>query len=73
MSWLRVESATQPFDLSVEVGSGDQQMEATFRYDPNLFDARTVERMAGHFRTLLESAAENPSANISRMTLLYRV
>ena len=70
MNWLKVESATQPFDLSVEVMLGDHQMEATFRYDPNLFDARTVERMAGHFRTLLESAAENPSANISRMTLL---
>lgn len=70
MSLLMVESATQQFDLSVELVVKENKLETMFRYDPNLFDASTIERMAGHFRTLLESAAENPGVRISRMPLL---
>src|SRR5262249_38065073 len=42
----------------------------SFEYATDLFDASTVERMAGHFRKLLESAAASPDARIGELEML---
>lgn len=58
ISFLEIESATEEFDLSVELVARESKLEATFSYCPDLFDAATIVRMMGHFQTLLESAAQ---------------
>ncbi|WP_213781873.1 AMP-binding protein, partial [Caballeronia sp. dw_276] len=39
-------------------------------YDTDLFDRETVERMAGHFTRLLESAMAQPDAPIGELSML---
>ena len=70
VSLLEMESSMEQFDLSVEFASSQHGLDVTFSYNPDLFDEVTVERMTGHFRVLLASAADNPGVKISRLPLL---
>jgi amino acid adenylation domain-containing protein len=70
VSLFEVESETEQFDLSVKLALNEFALEATFSYDPDLFDASTIERMGSHFRILLEAAAKDPGCNVSLMPLL---
>src|SRR3989442_14095123 len=48
----------------------DQQLTAWFQYNSDLFDEITVERMAGHFRTLLESIISRPLQRLRELPML---
>ncbi|WP_433655166.1 amino acid adenylation domain-containing protein [Nocardia sp. CA-128927] len=39
-------------------------------YDPNLFDAETIERMAGHLDTILQAFVEQPDAPVAETPIL---
>ena len=67
---FEVESQTEPFDLSVKLVVTQSALKATFSYNPDLFDASTIECMAHHFRILLEAAVKSPSCKVSLMPLL---
>lgn len=70
ISLFEVESQTEPFDLSVKLVLNQFALKATFSYNPDLFDASTIDRMAKHFRILLGAAAKNPDGKLSLMPLL---
>ncbi|MCH6161257.1 non-ribosomal peptide synthetase [Streptomyces marispadix] len=59
------------FDLTVNVipdpGGG---LRLTAEYSTDLFRAATVERLLGHFRTLLESATADPGLPVRRLPML---
>jgi aspartate racemase len=57
-------------DLSVVVAPEAGGLAVRFRYDADLFDADTVGRQAGHFRTLLEDVAANPGRHLASLPLL---
>ena len=44
-----------------------------WEYNTDLFDASTIERMTGHFVTLLEGIVANPEERISQLPLLTEV
>jgi hypothetical protein len=67
---FEVASPAQQFELSVGCATKEDGMDLSFRYNPDLFDAETIERMAGHFRVLLKSAVDNPATKILLMPLL---
>ncbi|HTE55678.1 MAG TPA: amino acid adenylation domain-containing protein [Kofleriaceae bacterium] len=67
---LPVETATAKFDLSLEVTGAAEGLRATFEYRTDLFDADRIERMAGHFVTLLEGIAAGPDTRVSALPLL---
>jgi amino acid adenylation domain-containing protein len=56
-----------PFDLTVFAQESDQGLLATIEYKTDLFSAGSIERMLGHFRTLLEGIVQNPDARISEL------
>ena len=59
------------FDLTVEIiHQRDDGLECRLEYDTDLFDAATIERMAGHFRTLLEGIVADPEQRICDLPLL---
>src|SRR5690606_468645 len=58
------------FDLALEIIQAGSLTLAVIRYDSDLFDRATVERMAGHYRTLLEAAVQDPATPISRLPIL---
>src|SRR5579884_4255551 len=57
-------------DLSLEVREGLQQVECCFNYRADCFDEGTIERMGGHWQTLLEGMVEMPERPISTLPLL---
>ncbi|HEX8087256.1 MAG TPA: amino acid adenylation domain-containing protein, partial [Blastocatellia bacterium] len=64
------------FDLSLSIWetakeeSAEGGLSMLFLYNADIFDEATIDRMAGHFRTLLEGVAANPDRRISAMPLL---
>ncbi|WAZ19883.1 amino acid adenylation domain-containing protein [Streptomyces cinnabarinus] len=56
----------EPVDLLLEVDQGETR--AT--YDPRLFDGPTVERLLGHYRTLLTDALDRPDTPVARLELM---
>ncbi|MES2936925.1 MAG: non-ribosomal peptide synthase/polyketide synthase, partial [Pseudomonadota bacterium] len=67
---LAASGSTTKFDLSLSVLELGQQLAATLEYDTDLFDADTIERMAGHFVRLLQSVIQAPATPIHRLAWL---
>ncbi|MGK3959181.1 non-ribosomal peptide synthase/polyketide synthase [Sorangium sp. So ce118] len=61
---------TAKFDLSLAMVETEGGLRATIEYTTDLFDAATIERMAGHYQTLLESLVAEPSRRVSELPLL---
>src|SRR5262245_23719706 len=49
---------------------GASGLSGTIEYNTDLFDPRTIERLMGHFQTLLEAAISNPDSEIARLRLI---
>ncbi|MCP4701907.1 MAG: amino acid adenylation domain-containing protein, partial [Gammaproteobacteria bacterium] len=58
------------FDLSLDMMEVKNSLTGTFKYNTDLFEAATINRMAGHFRILLEGIAANPLQPIHALPLL---
>ena len=61
---------TAKFDLGLLAEETPQGLTATFEYSTDLFEAATIARMAGHWRTLLESACAAPETRLLDLALL---
>ncbi|MFC8452110.1 amino acid adenylation domain-containing protein [Kitasatospora sp. NPDC057223] len=58
------------FDLTVTVKERGGRMYCWFEYASALFDRETVERLAGHYLTLIGSVAAAPGARIGDLAVL---
>ena len=58
------------FDLTLELREAGDSLSGVLKYNADLFDASTVERMEEHFRSLLTGIAANPDLCISELPLL---
>ena len=59
------------FDVNVEMKEDERgQLVGAWKYAADLFDASTIERMAAHFETLLESIAADPARAIAELPLM---
>ncbi|MFJ4866395.1 amino acid adenylation domain-containing protein [Streptomyces sp. NPDC088748] len=67
---LQLHDSASQFDLTLEVDEFDNALQAAFVYRTELFDSATMERMAGHFRALLEAVAAEPDQHISQLPML---
>ena len=63
-------TSTAKFDLTLLVGHLGPHLRATAELDTALFDAATVERLLGHFETLLAGLVSDPGSRLSRLPLL---
>jgi len=59
-----------PMDLMMQVGDTDGQFICELQYNTDLFDDATIERMAGHFATLLDGIVADPGTRLSELPLL---
>src|SRR5262249_55079686 len=57
------------FDLTLEVTDGEP-LTAVLRYNPDLFDAATVRRIAEHYALLLEQIVDHPDAPVDALSPL---
>ncbi|HEX7331329.1 MAG TPA: amino acid adenylation domain-containing protein [Pyrinomonadaceae bacterium] len=68
---VKVESGRAPFDLTLSLSeTEDQRIAGTFNYNSDLFHSATIERMQGHYRTLLEGLVSEPQRRISELPLV---
>ncbi len=58
------------FDVLLGISERTGGLNTTWEYSTELFEAATVRRMMGHFRTLAESAALDPDRPVSRLAML---
>ncbi|MBN3890742.1 MAG: non-ribosomal peptide synthase/polyketide synthase [Nostoc sp. JL31] len=73
VSPLVVKSTTTKFDLTLAMENTATGLVGMWEYNTDLFDASTIERMTGHFLTLLEGIIANPEERISQLPLLTEV
>ncbi|MBH9643658.1 amino acid adenylation domain-containing protein [Burkholderia vietnamiensis] len=66
---VQVESHTSKFDLTLHVEDADDGLAGAIEYNLDLFDGSTIERMAGHFRTLLDAVIAAPDRPLGELPL----
>ncbi len=57
-------------DLQLEMLDLGERFLAEFKYNTDLFDLDTIQKIAGHFRVLLEGITANPEQKINELPLL---
>ena len=61
---------TAKFDLTLSVRESSVGLHLRWEYASDLFEAATIERMAGHFQILLEAIVTDPDQAIGALPLL---
>jgi amino acid adenylation domain-containing protein len=64
------EHVTAKFDLTLSMTETAQGLSGTFEYNTDLFNADTITRLVGHFKTLLASIVTNPAQSVAELPLL---
>ena len=67
---LLAESRTAKFDLTFMLTDDDQDIWLEVEYSTDLFDEDRIVRIAGHYETLLEAVAADPSRSLADLPLL---
>lgn len=60
----------QGLDLILDITEKPEGLACAFIYNSNLFKAQTIERMSGHWQTLLVGIVANPESNLLDLPLL---
>jgi len=70
VSELDIQTDTAKFDLTFYVEERPEGIIGRFEYNTDLFNANTISRMIGHFKTMLAGIVANPIARVSELPLL---
>jgi len=61
---------TSKFDLLLSATEAEDRLVCNLSYNSDLFEATTIGRLIGHFKTLLESIVASPQTRLSEFALL---
>jgi amino acid adenylation domain-containing protein/non-ribosomal peptide synthase protein (TIGR01720 family) len=67
---VSVDAATSKFDLTLILEEHEGVLAGTVEYATDLFDAATIDRLAGHFERLLAAALAAPGLSAAELPLL---
>jgi amino acid adenylation domain-containing protein len=67
---FEIDTKNARLDLHLTIVETSKGLAGSLEYNSDLFDAATVERMIGHFQTLLAGVVANPGQRISELPLL---
>ncbi|WP_224242167.1 non-ribosomal peptide synthetase [Hyalangium gracile] len=67
---LPLENHTAKFDLTMAVAESPHSLSLSLEFNSDLFDAGTMQRLLGHYRTVLEAVATDATQSITRLPLL---
>lgn len=73
LSPVSIDSKFAQFDLSITLWEEKGQYTGTIEYNTDLYLPSTIERMEGHYKSLLECIANNPQQCISDLDMLTNV
>lgn len=67
---LEIDCGTSKFDLTLSLVEKKDSITGYVEYSTDLFDHSTIDRMIGHFQTLLEGVVANPDHPIMHLQLI---
>ncbi|HSE18131.1 MAG TPA: amino acid adenylation domain-containing protein [Pyrinomonadaceae bacterium] len=67
---MRLDQRIAQFDLSLTMVEVGNELSASLEYNTDLFDAVTIQRLLGHFQTLLQGVIAGPWKSLDRLPLL---
>jgi surfactin family lipopeptide synthetase A len=70
LTWTGVQNHTAKFDLTAYVEPREEGLFVGFEYNAGVFEASTIHRLLGHYRTLLEAIVAAPDTRISEISIL---
>ncbi|MEM8777888.1 MAG: amino acid adenylation domain-containing protein, partial [Cyanobacteria bacterium P01_G01_bin.49] len=70
LTTLESDSETAQFDLILYMRETDSGLVGKFEYNTDLFEQSTIQRMVGHWQTLLSGVVANPKQRLSDLPLL---
>ncbi len=70
LNTIHIGQGGAPLDLMMLMGEKDGELLCALQYNTDLFDDTTIERMAGHFATLLDGVIADPGRRLSELPLL---
>ncbi|WP_373493782.1 amino acid adenylation domain-containing protein, partial [Aquiflexum sp.] len=62
--------STSRFDFAFELTETENGHDGMVEYNTDLFSKETIERMIGHYKTLLYSISDNPSNRIEKLKMI---
>ncbi len=65
-------SCIEPFKVKLTCTQCSETLNAEFYYDVNYFSPDSIQRLAGHFQTLLNHATNNPDKKISQLDIISK-
>jgi len=63
-------TGTSKFDLTLLLSETEDGLEGMIEYNTDLFEASTIQRICGHYRTLLEASVAQPDRSITELPML---
>lgn len=66
----RIDNYTAQFDLTFHLVESNHGLIGKLEYNTDLFDQSTIERLIGHFQTLLTSIVAHPDQRLAELPLL---
>ncbi|NJK54360.1 MAG: hypothetical protein HC936_19195 [Leptolyngbyaceae cyanobacterium SU_3_3] len=70
LDFQAIHNGTAKFDLLLQLAEVPNGVMGCVEYNSDLFDADTIERLMGHFHTVLTGIIANPDQSISHLPLL---
>ena len=67
---LPVDTGTAKFDLELLIFRQENNFVGIFEYNRDLFDAETIQQLAGHWENLLTNLVASPQQRISEVSIL---
>lgn len=64
---LNHDSETVKFDLVLYINYTGSELSGSFAYNTDLFEPKTIKRMAEHFQSLLQGIVANPDARVGSL------
>jgi amino acid adenylation domain-containing protein/non-ribosomal peptide synthase protein (TIGR01720 family) len=65
-----IDSRTSKMEMTVYLTETDSGIDGFVEYNSDLYDRATLQRLVGHFRTLLAAVAADPEIRLSELPLL---
>jgi amino acid adenylation domain-containing protein len=67
---MRVHNGTSKFDILVSMREMGDHLSGVIEYSTDIFVAETIERLVGHYQSLLQAVVENPRRRLSQLPLM---
>ncbi|GCE14616.1 non-ribosomal peptide synthetase [Tengunoibacter tsumagoiensis] len=67
---IRLPNPAAQFELNLSMADTSEGIKGAIEYNTDLFDEATIQRLSGHFQSVLQAGIEHPTASFKTLPLL---